>query len=322
MQGDAFFIIGLLLFIFVAWVATGGPERPISFAGPYLTPVRTYGDRSEAYGTLPELRLGDGTRSGVSGSRDGTSIRDIKESLDDLQQEVLDANLLSNPSPYRGVVSLGGTTSGAKKTLTREEYVSIQVSGRADSAVSITGWRLESSVTGSWGIIPEGAEIPRSGTVNRTTAIRLAPGERAIIVSGRSPIGVSFRENMCMPYFEERQDFSPSLPGSCPALSGDYDRLYVGNPLADDECYEYVREEVERCEVVTRAPGDLSDACESFVETYASYNGCILAHGADENFLGRTWRVYLGARSQLWKDEREIIRLLDTSGKTVDVLTY
>lgn len=321
MQGDAFFFLGILLFIFVAWVATGGPERPISFAGPYLTPVTTYGDRSEGYGTLPELRLGDRDRSMGSGSKSGTgtSLRDIKESLDELQRDARETIALGDASPYRGTVTLRNTD--AKKTSAREEAVSIHVSSRAEGAISITGWRLESTVTGSWGVIPSGTEIPRTGSVNQTVPIRIAPGDKAVIVSGRSPIGVSFRENACMPYLEERQDFHPSLPGSCPALSGDYDRLYAGNSRADDECYDYVRS-LDRCEAVTRAPGHLSDECEAFVETYSGYNGCILAHGADRNFLGDTWRVYLGSSRQLWKEDRETIRLLDANGKTVDVLSY
>jgi hypothetical protein len=49
MKTDALFVIMCIVFLFVAWVATGGPSRPISTAGPFITPVSRPGEESQGY---------------------------------------------------------------------------------------------------------------------------------------------------------------------------------------------------------------------------------------------------------------------------------
>ena len=43
MRSDLFLFIGILVFLFVVWVASGGPHRPLSFAGPTIAPLPTTG---------------------------------------------------------------------------------------------------------------------------------------------------------------------------------------------------------------------------------------------------------------------------------------
>ena len=52
MKNDALFFAGILLIIFVTWVATGGPSRPVSWAGPFLTPLGPGQTGGEGYGAL------------------------------------------------------------------------------------------------------------------------------------------------------------------------------------------------------------------------------------------------------------------------------
>lgn len=49
MKADALFVILCIVLLYVAWVATGGPSRPISRAGPYITPVTRPGEESQGY---------------------------------------------------------------------------------------------------------------------------------------------------------------------------------------------------------------------------------------------------------------------------------
>ncbi len=139
-----------------------------------------------------------------------------------------------------------------------------------------------------------------------------------IVSTGRSPVGVSFRENMCTGYFEERQDFRPPLLESCPTPYQEYTRFYDDE---DDECEQYVRS-IPYCSTDTDVPSNVSGSCEDFVEEYISYDGCIEAHEGDENFHGRTWRVFLGKSDELWANSKETILLLDASGKVIDAFSY
>jgi hypothetical protein len=75
--------------------------------------------------------------------------------------------------------------------------------------VSITGWSLE---IGERRFTLGGASsIPKHGAINDESPIVLSDRASIIVSSGESPIGVSFRENMCTPFFGKYQGFEPQL---------------------------------------------------------------------------------------------------------------
>lgn len=302
MRTDVVFFFGILLFIFVAWVATGGPEKPISFSGPYLRPVAGPGETAEPYSLN---RAADEYRRGEGGSGLGA-----------LQEQLSNLGSLGEASPYRGLVSMVRSTSGVRATDPKKEYLTLQVSARAQKAITITGWQLVSA-RGVSMRIPSGTEVARSGSVNQTAPIALAPGSKAIVTSGRSPVGVSFRENLCTGYLGEFQTFLPALPKACPSASEELARA----DLDERSCSDYARR-IPRCSVVSDPPSDLSRSCEDFLEDTLTYNACVAEHRDDAGFAGATWRVFLGSGKELWRADHETIRLLDETGKTVDVLAY
>jgi hypothetical protein len=53
MKADALLVIACLVMIYVAWIVTGGPSRPISKAGPYITPITRSGEQSQGYRVTP-----------------------------------------------------------------------------------------------------------------------------------------------------------------------------------------------------------------------------------------------------------------------------
>ncbi len=313
MRHDAFFFIGIFVFIFLIWVATGGPSHPISFTGPLLSAPTPIG--SGTYIRLPQAPFGlggtlvtlDGSdSSGPSGSTGGSL--------------PIGGVAFGPPSPYRGQVSLSHYVSSAGNSDAGKESISISLQSGAASSITLSGWRLVSAASGASAVIPFGTEVPTSGIINEAQPIILKAGDRAIIISGRSPIGASFRENKCIGYFSQFQTFSPSLP-SCPDPSDELVRYYGPDYVRDSACIAYV-DKLATCSIALTPPQNLTTSCQDFLTSKLNYNGCMIAHQNDTDFKGHTWRVYLGRTTSMWRPKYEVVKLLDADGKTVDQFTY
>ena len=275
---DMLFFFFILLIIFAVWVGSGGPDRPISFSGPYLNAITGPGQSAEPYDTLFQ---------GASAS------------------------------PHRSAITISKSTSGPAQDDPPQEYVSIRMSPLATESISLAGWSVVSKETGKGIRIPEGTALPKAGRVNVSSSVTLSSGEEIILATGSSPIGISFRENMCTGYFEQHQDFSPSLSLSCPSAYSEYTRTDID----ESEC-EYFSRTVSQCSAVRRAPNDVSSSCEAFVEEVLTYDGCVERHQNDAGFYSSTWRLFAGERKELWRDTRETLLLLDNEGRVVDAFSY
>ncbi|HYE22900.1 MAG TPA: hypothetical protein VEA92_00410 [Candidatus Paceibacterota bacterium] len=326
MKADALFFLAIFVFIFVAWVSTGGPKRPISFAGPFITPVTNTGQEQEGYGSWRAALEGEdnwwnGAWSGfVDHNPRESSIGQAQEDLADAQRALQEARLFGPASVYKDIVTLSANTGALAADDPDEEYLTISVSGRAEGPISMSGWRLVSVRTKESATLPSAVSVFRSGSVNQTTPLALSPGERAIVSTGRSPVGASFRENSCSGYLSARQDFVPELAKSCPSPMDDFERFYSGSASDYQACKTAVQNGT-RCERPSQ--GGASNACDNFIREHYSYNGCVTYHASDRNFFGSTWRLYLGeSRDDLWPTRNETIKLLDAAGNTVDIVTY
>ena len=314
---DAWFFIGVFVFIFLIWIATGGPTHPIAFTGPKLAQPGVLGGGT--YLQLPRAPYGlGGTNVVLPGSSSGSSITD-----NEYGQTVpsITGGVFGPSSPYRGVVRMNRYVSGAGSSDPKNEYVELYVAQDAGAPVNLSGWTLSSDATGSSAVIPKGTEIPISGIVNAAQDIIITPGKRAIIASGSSPIGASFRENKCIGYFSTFQQFYPSLPQNCPTPSDELSTYYGAGYIRDVACIEYVNK-LSRCQVALSPPVGATGACQNFMIQYLNYNGCVGTHQNDSNFKGDTWRIYLGRTTPMWRNKYEIVKLLDASGKTVDAFSY
>jgi hypothetical protein len=157
MKNDYFLYLMIFIFIFVLWVYSGGPSRPISFAGPYLRP--TYGPdgvETEAYGST-ETFWGDW----------------FEEDYTPDQGALPDASI----SPFRGSVFISGGDPEVGSA--RDEYLEIA----ADADVTLTGWQLVVAGSGAQVWIPEGTK----GDSRSKRAVRLESGERLVITTGSRP---------------------------------------------------------------------------------------------------------------------------------------
>lgn len=320
MEHDAWFFVGVFVFIFLIWIAIGGPVHPISFTGPTLAEPGALGGGT--YLQLPRSPFGIGSKTvSLSGSSDGGSSYNSSYSSETQVPSFVGGSTFGTPSPYRGIISMNHFVSGAGSTNPIDESIQIAIAQNAGVPISISGWSVSSDATGKTASIPKGTEIPISGVVNADQDIVLTSGVRAILISGQSPIGASFRENKCIGYFSNFQKFSPSLPQNCPDPSDELASFYGAGYIRDTFCIEYVKK-LSRCQIALTPPPGATNACQSFLVKYMNYNGCVDAHRNDKNFLGDTWRIYLGRSNSMWRTNNELVKLFDTNGKTVDAFSY
>ncbi len=332
MQSEFLFFLAMMVFFFVLWLAGGGPNKPISWSGPFITPVTDVGQTQVGYGGGEWIRGINVTGSlpSVSYEEARSSLSSIEYRLGELQVEAKKQALFSAPSPLRGQVRItGGNFSATDPDL---EYFTVEVSSSAAGPITITGWRVQSLSTDTSVRIGSGSVLPTAGGVNETAPIVLQRGERAYIVSGESPIGGSFRENMCTGYLGYSHSFSPALGLRCPSAREEFDRYFEGNPYKDTGCYQAVQN-TSICKTPSDA-GRVSSYCIALIDKRLNYNGCVASHQYDTRFSTGTWRIFLGRTEitrthkekseygELWKSSRDGIKLLDENGLTVDLYTY
>lgn len=325
---------GLLLAVAViggvAWLDYQDGEFLNGFGNATSTVSFGWGDDEKEEDEEEAPRSGGSRRSSGSGASPSTlspedaekQVAEVYEELDKLEEDVRGLELIEPRSPYYGLITM--KAGGAKDTDPQKEHVIITAEAGNISPITVTGWTLESYVTRSEAEIPEGARLLKSHTSRSEEPIALRPGERAYLISGETPLRVSFRENMCTGYLHEHEDFSPSLKKNCP-LPQDELLGYTGVKASDSKCAEFV-DDIKRCEIIDEDEVDeanLSGSCESFINGVLDYEGCVARHDDDLTFFATgDWRIYLEADRELWRSTREIIRLLDQDGKVVAVVEY
>jgi len=305
---DLKFVIFAIVALAVAWFALGGPSRS-NTTTPFIGGVsgnekisgtRTYEDRKDISDELDK----------------------VEADLNEIEKELEKARSKTEASIYQGEIEIYSYTK-AKNTSPDNEYIRLRVSKKARDRINITGWRLVSPVSGKSIEIGKGVYLPYSAQVNPEEQILVEPGQEIYLLTGRSPIGISFRINKCTGYFEQFQNFEPRLPIQCPKPIDElYDLVEIGGGISSDQCIDFV-EDLDRCEIqINSVPARLSGACQSFITEKLNYNTCVSIHKNDKDFKGNEWRIYFSNDYELWRKSREIIKLLDSGGKTVDVITY
>jgi len=321
--GDLKGLIFILFLITLAWFLTGGYFRPTSFQGPYLKPPTTTGERGTGYGSLPSVFRNFTNRSTSptdSSTGNDTTTNTPSQPTSGPASETADILPDRGVSIYNNLVEID-STSGARSTIPGEEYIVIKASRTNSSSVNITGWKIASGATGNSYNLGSGVVIFRSGQINSESAILLNPGERAIITTGRSPVGYSFKTNKCSGYLSQFQNFSPSIRSRCPAPE---DTEIPFDPYTfNDVCRDYINQ-IDTCRLPAKTfPIGGGSVCNDFVIKHFHYNGCVEDYLRDSDFYSSSeWRIYLKRDNEIWKERREIIKLLDSAGNTVDISSY
>lgn len=244
----------------------------------------------------------------------------LEAEYDQLNAAASKQRTFGTPSPYAGKIGIVQDVSGVRSSNPREEYIQIAANYSNAAAIDIAGWSLESALTGMRIQIPPAAAPYIEGSANILGPVMLNAGDVAHVTTAVSPLGVSFRENMCTGYLNQKAQFMPFLAEACPSPS---------QTIPTNE--ENLRSYGDRCfDVITNAPScrtpnvpqDALPACRTILSDALSYNGCVSRYRFRSGFAGDVWRIYLGTSRELWLDSHDAIRLLDAEGRTVSVFTY
>ena len=271
----------ILAAIWFVWFLTGGPARYETTRGILLKPPSPL-STGETYGNLPDVKL--------------------------KVPETLNIFLSGN----RVVL---GTRTNLKSAAPEREY--IEIVGVSDTPVDITGWRL-AGTKGVSAVIPKGVRLFTAGQVNQMNDIYLGKGDRAIIVSGDSPIGVSLRINACSGYLAQFQTFIPKINNICPSpLAND---TLKNNPL-NSSCLNYIDKMTSCTTPVSALPTNLGAACHEFILTHTTYNACVSDNKNSANFYENEWRVYLSKKEELF-GSHDTIKFYDKDDNLIGTYIY
>lgn len=322
--------IVVLLGLLILWVIQGGPAAAIRTAKTFLNPLSLIGGGEGSGATLrlpwqpaettrgPDMSEYLGSSAGQDTQDEGQpAVMNVGPST---AGGTADISAFGTPSPYINTIHL--QRGNAEESDPSQEYLELDASALLSSPVVVSGWSLQSTLTGARVFIPEAAPVFVMGVVNSVVPITLGGNDSVFLTTGTSPFGVSFRENACSGYLLELRQFTPDLVPQCPSPRDLIPQTPSSLSTYGSACFTYI-DSVPRCHFPgTALPADLSPACRSAIVNTFSYNGCVDAYRAQGSFALPTWRAYLNHTTELWNNQHDIIRLLDTQGRVVDVLQY
>lgn len=245
---------------------------------------------------------------------DSGTVEESAEAPEALQPEPAPANEGTAPteSSLKGKLELSQGRASSQDP--DEEHIELSASASNQTKIIIGGMMLKNSRGESFEI-PEGSYLPYSGRVNPKQTIALEPGGRAFIITGRSPIGASFRTNLCTGYFAEFNEFEPRLSEDCPTPEDE-----PGASGLKASCLDFL-ETLRACRQVLEVP-ETDNECRNYALNEINYLKCVDNHKNDAEFYSDEWYIYLNRDAEIWKERRETITLRDRQGNIVDSLSY
>jgi len=231
--------------------------------------------------------------------------------IDNLKKQLQIEEDKKNQSQYKGMVTISNIN---RSDTPGQEFITIRASGNNRQTILVTGWTLKSISSGNQVKIPKGTYLFFSGMLNMA-------GETLHLITGVSPIGVSFKTNKCSGYLGQFQTFVPYLYNKCP-LPRDEDLSSIPKLVINDACLDYI-ESMNSCKVQTEPlPTNWSYECTNFIQSKLNYPSCVNTYKNDKDFYQNEWRVYLKRSEKIWRNQREVVVLYDEVGKVVDTLKY
>ncbi|MEK7607687.1 MAG: hypothetical protein AAB484_02055 [Patescibacteria group bacterium] len=299
------------------WFFTGGTSSETAHQGAYLEPPRPL-DSGRAYGTYYEGGDTQQNKTLNLPQAPGNLLRKADSLIGDLFTEVKEVKDI-RITPLIGKKIYFGDTISAKAKNPDEEYLRLKVDQYTKNAQNISGLILRGTGLNTSIIIPKAVNLPVLGTSTPKTDVFLPPSGHVIVTSGRSLMGTSFRVNKCTGYFDQFQNYVPDLEKNCPYP---IDELKAYGPHGENACAEFV-EKIPRCKIFQGAPPKtLSNICVNFLAEKLNYNACITNHKNDKDFYSNEWRLFLNQSTELWRNNDEIIRLMDANDTVLDAVTY
>ncbi len=257
---------------------------------------------------------GDSSSSGRQTSL-SREINKVSRQADDLKITIDKFIENRNASVYKDKVSI----STVSRPGNFRSYIRFSATNRIEEPILITGWKLRSAITGAEQIIGGASNLPYPNFQNEEPIYLPARG-KVVVTQIPSPINVSFRTNKCTGYFDQNENFVPSLERACPAPSENLPPLSVG---FNEECLDFI-ERLPQCEApeTNDIPDTLSYDCEYYIRNQINYNACVALHKNDRDFYRSEWRVFPKSARNNWLKDRDTIQLIDSVGKIVDTYSY
>lgn len=249
---------------------------------------------------------------------------EVEESVENLEKTLEQRLEEAKRSPFYNKVRMS-YISGVYSNDPNQEYISLYTSLDKTETVNITGWYFKSDVTGYYATIGKASLLPFPFAKSESDVI-LTNQDRVIVTKGFSPIGISFRTNICTGYFEENRTFNPSLPLECPLAEDENLPKFSDVYDRNDECLDII-ERIPRCTTVNSSflrdlPDTVPSYCKNYMTASINYNACVAKHFGDTDFPGNEYRIYLNKFGPLWRTRREKITLYDRNGLIVDSINY
>lgn len=315
-----FVVIGLL----VLWFLNGGPRRMYegvrNFSFDTSTTTSGFTLPWQIDGLVPRIEPDLFLNETLSPDSPESQLAQLQQEYKRIEGDLGDMATVGTPSPQYGQVTISEIYSDARSSDVTRENIVIEAHFGNTGPISLSGWSLQSAVTKNYVPLPGAASPFWMGAVNTLSPVSLAPGHSATIASGISPVGVSFRENICTGYLAQFQSFNPPLPLQCPTPSSEIELSSHTLEQFGPECVDAVAY-IPTCEFPKELP-NVSVACRAHLQTTLSYNGCVNRHASDTHFAESSWRLYVGSSKELWNDRHDALRLLDAEGRVVDVYMY
>lgn len=317
----SFLLLAFILAIFAAWLLSGGWSKAVAAAKSFspLNLILSGGPLGSDFRLPGQPAIPTGADiSQYTDGYDATYADEyaaLAQQVDDLEAQVNDARSFGEVSPYAAAVTLRVENPG-----TPDEFAVIEVNG--NTAVSTTGWSLQSALTRTRISLPRAAAAFTLGAANTVEPVQLSPGTTIIVSSGVSPVGVSFRENICSGYLGQLQHYAPPFPATCPAPLDSIPATPDAIAALGESCFDYLAS-VPSCTFPGAAtPASLSGACRATIAERLTYNGCTRRFSSHPGFSTNRWRLFLDAQGPLWQSSRDAVRLLDAQGRTVATYSY
>lgn len=274
------FLLALLI-IGAIWFFNGGANRATSHEGAFIKPLAPL-DSGNIYGNYYQ-----GTQTKTNEQLDLPEwpvniFREAENFIIGWFVHTPKSTILAHETS----VTIGGLIfdglAGAKSSDPDTEYVRIIASPTATSSFQLSGLIMFDKNSSNQITIPKATDLAAIDKNPQLSDIIMSAGGRALVSSGKSPIGYSFRLNECIGYLNETSTYVPALPNACPDGSG----------------------------------------CKSNPSKKLTYANCVSAHKNDSGFYLNEWRVFLGQSNELWNNSNDTIELKSSSGNIIDVLSY
>jgi hypothetical protein len=305
-----------LLGLGIVWYFSGGAQDPDAHRA-YIKPPAPL-DTGETYGKYYEGGDPNRPESLDLPEAPAVLVRNVESKIEDFFTESQKARDIHKNSLLAKKIYFDGI-AGAKAEKVKDEFLRILASNEAKNPIIISGLTITGLGYGVNTIIPKAAQLPVLGATVTRGDVYLPPGGRALISSGRSPIGTSFQVNMCTGYLDQFQDYTPDLRKECPSPSTELKKAGLDK---DQICAAFV-EKLPRCRIYQgNFPSTISATCKKFVTEKLTYNGCVASNKKYEEFYEKEWRIFLGQDEELWREKNEVVRLIDAKGGIIDAITY